>query len=220
MRPKSVLLDVDGTLVDSNDAHAHAWCAALREAGFDVEFAAVRRLIGMGGDKLLPKIAGIDANSQQGEAVSKRRGQIFQQEYLRQIRPFPRVRELLSRMTQSGLELVIASSAKSDELDGLLEICGAADFIQGKTSSDDVGNSKPDPDIIHAALHRLGRSADSVIFLGDTPYDVEAGLKAGVRVIAVRSGGWKDADLRGASKIYDDAADLLLHFDQSPLMTP
>lgn len=220
MRPKSVLLDVDGTLVDSNDAHALAWCAALREAGFDVEFAAVRRLIGMGGDKLLPKIAGIDANSQQGEAVSKRRGQIFQQEYLRQIRPFPRVRELLSRMTQSGLELVIASSAKSDELDGLLEICGAADFIQGKTSSDDVGNSKPDPDIIHAALHRLGRSADSVIFLGDTPYDVEAGLKAGVRVIAVRSGGWKDADLRGASKIYDDAADLLLHFDQSPLMTP
>src|SRR3954471_20554630 len=97
-RPTGVLLDVDGTLVDSNDAHAHAWLKALAEAGVSAEFTAVRRLIGKGGDKLLPEVSGIEADSARGQAISKRRGEIFQQEYLPKLRPFPGAKELLARM--------------------------------------------------------------------------------------------------------------------------
>jgi len=215
-RPTGVLLDVDGTLVDSNDAHTHAWVRALAEAGVRVEFAAVRRLIGKGGDKLLPEVSGIDAESSKGKAISDRRGEIFQAEYLPTLKPTPGAKELLTRMKRVGLELAVASSSKDDELKGLLMVCGADQFIKASTSSDDAENSKPDPDIVHAALGRLGHPPAKVILLGDTPYDVEASSKAGIRVVAVRCGGWSDADLRGAVGIYDDPADLLAKFDESP----
>jgi beta-phosphoglucomutase-like phosphatase (HAD superfamily) len=188
-RPTGVLLDVDGTLVDSNDVHAHAWVEALAEAGVSADFATVRRLIGKGGDKLLPEVAGIEADSTKGQAISKRRGEIFQKVYLPKLRPFPGTKELLARMKHEGLQLAVASSSKEDELDGLLCVCGADEFIKASTSSDDARNSKPDPDIVHAALNRLGHSPDRVILLGDTPYDVEASLKAGIRVVALRCGG-------------------------------
>lgn len=216
MRPTGVLLDIDGTLIDSNDAHAHSWVDALTEAGIQVQFSDVRRLIGMGGDKLLPKVANIDSESSQGKAISKRREEIFRAEYLPKIRPFPAVKQLLKRMRDEGLEMAVASSAKKNELDSLLNIAGADEFIEAKTSSDDAENSKPDPDIVHAALNQLGKPAERVILLGDTPYDVEASLKAGIRVVALRCGGWADYDLRGADQIYDDPADLLKHFEDSP----
>ena len=215
-RPTGVLLDVDGTLVDSNDAHAHAWVRAFAEAGVTVEFAAVRRLIGKGGDKLMPEVSGIDAESDQGQAISMRRGEIFKQDYLPGLKPFPKVGELLARFRDVGLELGVASSASEDTLGDLLAVCGADEFVRTRTSSDDADRSKPDPDIVHAALGRLGHPSDRVIFLGDTPYDVEAGRKAGVRVVALRCGGWGDADLRGADQVYADPADLLARFDESP----
>src|SRR4051812_529728 len=137
-RPTGVLLDVDGTLIDSNDAHAHAWVKALAEAGVRVEFAPVRRLIGKGGDKLLPQVSGIDADSPEGKAVSRRRGEIFRAEYLPTLKPFPGVKELLARMTRAGLALAVASSAREGELKGLLEVCGADEFIEASTSSDDA----------------------------------------------------------------------------------
>jgi len=215
-RTTGVLLDVDGTLVDSNDAHAHAWLRALTEAGVRAEFATVRRLIGKGGDKLIPEVAGIDAESTKGKAISERRGKIFQAEYLPTLKPFPGVKELLSLMKRQGLQLAVASSAKEDELKSLLRVCGADEFIEASTSSDDAEHSKPDPDIVHAALDQLGQPPETVILLGDTPYDVEASLKAGIRVVALRCGGWGDADLKGAARIYDDPADLLARFDKSP----
>jgi HAD superfamily hydrolase (TIGR01509 family) len=214
-----VLLDVDGTLVDSNDAHAHAWVRALAEAGIDAEFHAVRRRIGKGGDKLLPEVSGVDPESAKGKAISKRRGEIFQADYLPALKPFPGAKELLARMKQAGLKLAVASSAKKDELKGLLKVCGVDEFIEAKTSSDDAENSKPDPDIVHAALKQLGLPPGQVIMLGDTPFDVEASLKAGVRVVALRCGGWGDADLRGAVRVFDSPADLLAHFDTSPFAT-
>lgn len=216
MKPSSVLLDIDGTLVDSNDAHAHAWMKALAEASVKAEFVAVRKLIGKGGDKLLPEVSGIDAESAKGKAISKRRGELFQKEYLPNLKPTPGAKELLVRMKKAGLELAVASSAKEDELKGLLKVCGADEFIEAATSSDDAENSKPDPDIVHAALGELDHPKEKVILLGDTPYDVEASLKAGIRVVALRCGGWGDADLRGAIAIYDDPADLLARFDDSP----
>jgi|SRR5215213_2247310 len=214
---RGVILDVDGTLVDSNDAHARAWVEALAEHGIEAEFEKVRRLIGMGGDKLLPEIAGVEEGTPLGKRISDRRGEIFKEKYLPSVRPLPGSRELLKRMKEEGLKLVVASSAKEDELKPLLEIAGAADLIAEKTSSDDAENSKPDPDIIQAALDSAGLSAEEAIMLGDTSYDIEAARKAGVSVIALRSGGWKDEDLPGAVAIYDDPADLLAHYDESPL---
>jgi len=213
---KGVLLDVDGTLVDSNDAHANAWVRALDEAGVRADFATVRRLIGKGGDKLLPEVSGIAADSPEGKAISERRGQIFQKELLPSLRPFPDAKELLACMKKAGLRLAVASSSKKDELGGLLRVCGADELIEAGTSSDDADNSKPDPDIVHAALKQIGQPADKVILLGDTPYDVEAATRAGVKVVALRCGGWDDKDLAGAVAIYDNPADLLAHFDVSP----
>jgi len=217
MRPPSgVLLDVDGTLVDSNDAHAQAWVRALAEAGISVPFERVRALIGKGGDKLLPEAAGIDPDSPQGKSISKRRGEIFQKDFLPSLKPFPGAKELLVRMKREGLRLAVASSAKEDELKGLLRVCGADELIEASTSSDDADNSKPDPDIVHAALDRIGLPAEEVILLGDTPYDVEAAGRAGVKVVALRCGGWSDADLAGALAIHDSPEDLLAHFEESP----
>ena len=123
---------------------------------------------------------------------------------------------MLARFQDAGLELAVASSAKQNELGDLLAVCGADAFVKARTSSDDADQSKPDPDIVHAALDRLGHPASRVIFLGDTPYDVEAGRKAGVRVVALRCGGWDDADFRRAEQVYADPADLLARFDESP----
>jgi HAD superfamily hydrolase (TIGR01509 family) len=212
---KGVLLDVDGTLIDSNEAHASAWCQALHEAGIPVDFRTVRKLIGKGGDKLLPEVDGIDNDSTRGQAIGKRRAEIFHDKYLPNLRPFAGVRALLARLSGAGLRLAVASSAKTEELHGLLRICGAEELAEKSTSSDDANNSKPDPDIVHAALKRIGLHSAQVLLLGDTPYDVEAGLRAKVNVIALRCGGWNSADLAGALEVYDDPADLLAQFETS-----
>ena len=214
---RGIILDVDGTLVDSNDAHARAWVEAFAERRINVSYEQVRKLIGKGGDKLMPEVSGISEETPEGEAISKRRGEIFKTRYLPHLKAFPDTRELLQRLHDDGLRLVVASSAKEDELKPLLEKAGAADLIEEKTSSDDADNSKPDPDIVHAALDGAGFTADEAVMLGDTPYDIEAASKAGVNVIAFRSGGWDDAGLAGAIAIYDGPADLLAHYDDSPL---
>jgi HAD superfamily hydrolase (TIGR01509 family) len=208
---KAVLFDIDGTLVDSNDAHAHAW------ENIRVEFAAVRRAIGMGGDKLMPSVAGITEDSSAGRRVATKRQEIFEKKYLPQLRPFPSARALVEAIKKRGLTGVAASSAKKDELKALLEIAGVANLLDAATSSDDAEESKPDPDIVHAALKRAKSRPGDAVMIGDTPYDVEAASKAGVAVIAFRSGGWSDNDLRGAREIYDDPADLLARIDSSLL---
>lgn len=214
---RGVLLDVDGTLVDSNDAHARAWVAALAEQGIRVKREEVRRLIGMGGDKLLPAVADIDAESPMGVSIGARRSEIFRERYLPTVEAFPEALALLQRMRADGLTLVAASSAKADELGPLLSLVGAGDLLQAATSSDDAERSKPDPDIVKAAIRRTGHRASELVMLGDTPYDVEAATRAGVRIIALRCGGWSDDELRGAASIHDGPADLLAHYDTSIL---
>lgn len=214
---RGVILDVDGTLVDSNDAHAHSWVEAMAEPGYSVPFDKVRPLIGMGGDKVLPDTIGVDKNSPDGQNISKRRGEIFKERYLSRIRPFPHAQNLLNHMRKCGLKLSIASSAKPDELRDLLKIVGAADLIQDKSSAKDTSNSKPSPDVMQITLQKIGLPPDEVLMIGDTAYDIEAGKKVGVGTLAFRSGGWSDADLAGAVAIYDGPADLLDHFDSSPL---
>lgn len=215
--PRGVILDVDGTLVDSNDAHARAWVSALGESNIFVQLEAVRRLIGMGGDKLLPAVAGIEEDSALGQRIGQRRSEIFKAEYLPTLRAFPRVRELLQRMKAAGSELAVASSAKEEELEPLLAIANVKDLLEETMSSDDAERSKPDPDIVKAALNALGLPAADVLMIGDTPYDVEAASKIGVRTLALRCGGRSDEDLRGALAIFDSPAALLDQFDESPL---
>jgi HAD superfamily hydrolase (TIGR01509 family) len=217
MAIRGVILDVDGTLVDSNDAHAHAWVEALAEKGIDVPFEKVRRLIGKGGDKLLPEVSGISTDSPEGKALSKRRGEILKSRYLPHLRPTPGARELLEHMHDLGLHLAVASSARKEELEPLLRICGGDQLIGKRTSSDDAERSKPDPDIVQAALDELGLPQAEVRMLGDTPYDLESASRAGIGMVAVRCGGWQDKNLQGALAVYDDPADLLAHYEQSPL---
>lgn len=216
---RGVLLDVDGTLVDSNDLHAHAWVDALAEVGIDVPFDAVRHAIGMGGDKLLPQVAHIEKDSPQGEKASKRRGEIFKAKYLGQVQAFPQTRDLLQRMKDEGLTLVIASSSEKEEVESLLQIAGAEHLIDAMSTSQDAGSSKPAPEPIEAALKKGNLQPEQVLMLGDTPYDVEAAANAQVQTIALRSGGWQDKDLAKALAIYADPADLLAQYTQSPLST-
>lgn len=215
---RGAILDVDGTLLNSNDAHARAWVEALAEADVQVTFEEVRKLIGMGGDKLLPAIANIEHGSALGKRISERRSAIFEERFLPKLRPFPHTRDLLLRMKSCGLKLAIASSAQQPELDGFLRIADVLDLIEGSASSSDASNSKPDPDIVQAALARLGLRAEQVLMIGDTPYDIEAAARSGIETLAFRCGGRSDADLAGALAIFDDPADLLQNFDKSPLV--
>lgn len=213
---QGVILDVDGTLVDSNDAHAQAWLEALEAEGFEVSFEQIRRLIGMGSDKLLPEVTGLSKDSPTGRRISQRRAEIFKTDYLPSLKPFPQTRELLQRLHDDGMELFVASSAEQDELGRLLEMAGATDLIQEKTSSDDAEHSKPDPDIVQATLGKMEYAPSEVVMLGDTPYDLQAAQKSGIALIALRCGGWTDPDLAGAIAIYHDPADLLAHYGTSP----
>jgi HAD superfamily hydrolase (TIGR01509 family) len=217
MRRVGVILDVDGTLVDSNDAHARAWVEALREHGRATGFERVRRLIGMGGDKLLPAAVGIAADSEEGEAIGERRGLIFRERELPRVEAFPGSRELLHALRARGFRLAVASSAERDELEPLLRIAGADGLLEGKASGDDVDRSKPDPDAVSVALRRLRCAPAEAVMIGDTPYDVEAARRAGVDCIAFRSGGWGDHDLADAIAVYDGPLDLYQRLDASPL---
>jgi len=213
---RTVILDIDGTLVDSNDAHAHAWVAAFAESGITVDYDKVRRSIGMGGDKLMPAVSRIESESSQGKRISTRRGEIFKETYLPALRPFPSVRQLLERLIADGYQLAVATSAKDEELQPLLECAGVSDLIPHRTSSDDAENSKPDPDIVQAALQESGCEPRDAFMLGDTPYDIEAATGAGVRIIGLESGGWSRGELSGAIAVYKDATGLLAHYDISP----
>lgn len=211
---RGVLFDMDGTLVDSNDAHARAWVIAFREAGFDVPFQRVREMIGMGGDKVAPIITGFDSNSEEAHAISERCGTIFREQYLPHIEPFPDVRALFERMRDSGLSLFIATSAKPEDLKPLLRIANISDLLSGAASKKDAKHSKPDPDIIDAAKDKSGLPPDKLVMIGDTPYDIEAASRAGIRCIAFRSGGWPDDKLTGAAQIYDGPWDMLDNYSR------
>lgn len=217
MKIKGVILDVDGTLVDSNDAHTRAWLEALSQHGHKCSYEEIRCRIGMGSDHLLPELIGVEKETPEGKRISEAWSEIFEREYLPKLEAFPRTRELLLALKQQGMKLVVASSAEKEMLDQLLEIAGANDLVEDTTSSDDAESSKPDPDIVNAALDSIGLPASEVIMLGDTPYDIEAARKLGIGTIALRCGGWDDEGLKGAVAVYDDPAGLLAHLDDPPL---
>ncbi len=217
---KAVIFDIDGTLVDSVDLHAQAWKETFKEYGKDVPYQQVRHQIGKGGDQLMPVFFSREELEEFGEEMEEHRSKLFKREFLPRVRAFPQVRELFERIKADGKQLALASSAKQDELDAYKKIANIADLVEEETSSDDADKSKPHPDIFKAALERLGDlKPDEVIVIGDTPYDAEAAGRIGLRTIGFLSGGFPEAELSGAgaSPIFEDAADLLARYDESPL---
>ncbi|WP_089129757.1 HAD family hydrolase [Tolypothrix sp. NIES-4075] len=218
MTLQAVILDVDGTLVLSNDAHAKAWVEAFKDFGYEVSFDKVRPLIGMGGDQVVPKLVSeLSDNEGEGKAIADRRKELIINKYAPNLPAANGSRQLLLKMKNEGLRLIIASSATSEELSLLLKAAQVDDLLEEATTSSDAESSKPAPDIVEAALKKLNMQPNEVVMLGDTPYDIQSASAAGVGVIAVRCGGFDDSQLERAIAIYNDPADILANYDNSPL---
>lgn len=216
---KAAIFDVDGTLLDSVDLHALAWHEAMVKFGHAVSVEQARSQIGKGGDKLIPHFLTADAQRDHGEELEEWRGTRFKSEYLPLVRPFSAVPDLMQRVRDTGLRIAVASSAKKNELEQYLDIAGIADLIDVTTSSDDVEESKPAPDIFEVALKKLGAAAGDAVAVGDTRYDAEAAGKAGIATIGVLSGGFTESSLRqaGCVQIYPGPAAMLACFGDSVL---
>ncbi len=221
--PKAVIFDVDGTLIDSVDLHTKAWQDAFGEYGREIPFDDVRSQIGKGGDQLMPVFLSQDEVEAFGEELEERRGAILKERFLSKVKAFPGVRALFEHLRAKNVNIALASSAKEDELEVYKKAADIEDLVDEQTSSDDAESSKPNPDIFLAALDRLGKpDPKDVIVVGDTPYDAEAAGKAGLRTIGLLCGGFPEDSLRkaGCIAIYQDPADLLVHYDGSPLSEP
>ncbi|MFE1597704.1 HAD family hydrolase [Methylobacterium sp. ID0610] len=217
---RTVIFDIDGTLLDSVDAHAEAWARSFAAFGIPVPAREIRSQIGKGGDQLLPVFVPPERRAREGEAIEHHRADLFRREYLPHLRPFPGVRALFERLRAEGHRLGLASSGKADEVARYAEIAGVADLVDAATDSDEAERSKPAPDIVEAALAKLGSPpARSTVMIGDSPYDAEAAGRAGLATIGLLCGGFPEADLAAAGcfAIYRDPQDLLDGYDRSPL---
>ena len=210
---KTLLFDVDGTLIDSNGAHAEAWTNALRQHGMHAELDQIRRMIGMGGDKILLAVAGVSEDSDAGRAITRRKKEIFGT-LLPGLQPTRGARRLLEYLRDQRIDRIVATSADDREMSALLQRAGVEDLFPSRASKDDAEASKPDPDIVQAALAKSRARPAETLLVGDTPYDIEAAARAGIGTIALRCGGyWTDSSLRGAAAIFDDPHALLAHWN-------
>jgi HAD superfamily hydrolase (TIGR01509 family) len=207
----AIIFDVDGTLVDSVDYHAAAWRQAFAAFGIQLDFLEVRSQIGKGGDQLLPYFLDSATLKKQGAKIEDYRQEIFKRAYMQQVRGFPKVPELFQFLIDAGKRIALGSSAKSSDLEAYKKAAGIEGLTGVETSSDDVVRSKPHPDIFLAALERLRLPPPQVMTVGDSPYDVEAAKKAGMKTTGLLSGGFSEAALRaaGAVDVYRDPAHLL-----------
>ena len=220
MQYKTVIFDIDGTLLDSVDLHAEAWRQTFLRFGRDIPFADIRAQIGKGGDQLLPVFFSEREVALIGKVMEKTRGELFKREFLARVKPFPGVRALFERIRRDGLKIALASSSKKDEVAHYAKLLEIEDLIETGTSTDDAEKSKPHPDIFEAALDKLGSpSAKKCVVIGDTPYDAEAAEKVGIKTIGVLCGGFPEEDLKkaGAVAIFRDPEDLLRRYEESPL---
>jgi HAD superfamily hydrolase (TIGR01509 family) len=217
---QAVIFDLDGTIVDSNDAHVCAWDEAFSRFGKSFSREQLYRQVGKGADQYLPAFLNDSELRSIGPKIAESHTAIFKEKYLSQIQPFPRVRDLFRRITEDGKRIALASSGKKEEVAGYKKKAGIEDLIDVEITADDADKSKPAPDIFVAALHKLGDPPlQSVLTVGDTPYDIAAAKKAGLATIGVICGGFSETDLRsaGAIAIYRDPADLLERYDASPV---
>lgn len=218
-RYAAVLLDVDGTLVDSNDAHAEAWVEVFAAHDISVAIPQVRRLIGMGGDRLVETLAGIPRGSRKNQKLADEHSEVFRERFLRSVQPILGVRALVLRLQREGYQLAIASAAHDKDLRPLLEIADIADLIDARERPDKPDESKPDPDTVEVALRRLDVDRSRVLMIGDTPYDIECANGAAVDALGFSTGGYTREALAGAIAVYAGPSHLLACWETSPLAT-
>jgi HAD superfamily hydrolase (TIGR01509 family) len=216
-RSPAVLFDVDGTLVDSNYLHVHAWSRAFHEAGVEAEAWRIHRSIGMDGSRLVDALSG-NADDDTKKRLKDLHSR-FYSELSPLLRPLPGGREVLDRVASMGLQVVLATSAPEDELSLLRAVLDRDNVVSAVTSSADVERAKPDPGIVEVALHRAGVSAERAVFVGDSVWDAEASVRAGVPIIGLLSGGISREELTsaGALVVFKDPRDLVDHIDATPI---
>lgn len=214
--PAAVLLDIDGTLVDSNFLHVHAWTQAFADVGHPVDAWRVHRRIGMGSGRLLAELLGDDADALAGPA--KERHTAHYADLADQLRAFDGARDLVRALADRGLRVVLSTSASPEEVDRLRAVLDVDDLVQ-VTGAEDVQEAKPEPDLVQAGLDLAGVPADRAVFVGDSVWDVEAAVRAGVVCVGLLSGGTSEAELRdaGAAAVVEDASALLRDLDGTPV---
>lgn len=211
--PLNAILDVDGTLVDTNYHHALAWHRALHAHGHQVQMWKVHRHIGMGGDQILDALIGEQAAAKQGDAIREAEAEAYG-ELIGEVEPMEGARELIEKLREEGSTVILASSAKQEEVDHYLDLLDARELVDGWTTAADVENTKPDPDLISAAIEKAGNEDPSVM-VGDSVWDVKAAKAAGLPTLAVLTGGFSEAELRdaGASQVVESIAELQIDRD-------
>ena len=214
-RPAAII-DIDGTLVDSNYQHALAWYRALREFGVTRELWRLHRLIGMGGDHLVEEIAGAELEARHGDAIRDAEQRRFR-ELIDEVAALPRASELVRTLADGGRAVVLASSAQAWQVDHYLDLLDVRDVLTGWTTADDVDRTKPDPDLVQAAWETAGGGA--AMMVGDSTWDCESARRAGMDTIAVLTGGFGRDELieAGAAHVFDSLDDLADHLDDTPL---
>jgi HAD superfamily hydrolase (TIGR01509 family) len=218
VRPAGVLFDVDGTLVDTTYLHTVAWWESMRGCGHDVPMTSIHRSIGMGADKLLEHLLGGERDRAEDGPLSQGHKERYR-EYWPKLRALPGAADVLRGCSARGLKVGLASSADPEELAVLRRVIGADEVIDAATSKGDADESKPEPDIIEAALRELRLDAAQVVFVGDSVWDVAACARIDVACIGLTCGGTSRGELAGAGAVavYDDPADLLASIAESPL---
>jgi phosphoglycolate phosphatase-like HAD superfamily hydrolase len=213
-----VILDVDGTLVDTNYQHALAWWKAFRRHDIDTPLWRIHRSIGMGGDQLIPALLGDDVEAELGDDLRDAEKQIYRGEMMDDVEPLPDARAFVVFLVERGHDVVLSSSGKAEEIEHYLDLLDARDVVAAWTTSADVENTKPEPDVVRAGLDRLG-DADGAVMIGDSRYDVEAAGRAEVPTIGLLTGGFAEAEPReaGAVAVFASLAELREHIGDSPL---
>jgi HAD superfamily hydrolase (TIGR01549 family) len=212
----AAILDIDGTLVDTNYHHAVAWYRAFRQHGIVLPIWRIHRHIGMGGDQLVGALAGERVEQEQGDEIRAAETALYGV-FIEEVEVLAGARDLIHDLKLRGHAVVLASSAKQAEVDRYLDLLDAREIADAWTTSADVEATKPEPDLVHAAIERAG--IDRAVMVGDSTWDCEAAGRAGVEAIAVLTGGFSEEELRdaGASAVFSSVEELRRALDDTPL---
>lgn len=208
MHLQGIIWDVDGTLVDSNEAHARCWLEAFAYFGKDIAYDVMRHQLGKGGDLLVPDLLNAKEMRRFGEELKAYRTKLYKRDYLPNVKPFPGIREEFERLAARGVKMALASSSNPDEVEYYTRLLEVGSLLEGSTSKDDAEWSKPSPEIFQAALERLGTDDARTLAVGDTPYDILAAHRVPLAVAAVLSGGFERELLAKAEFLFDDVHQL------------
>jgi len=213
-RLQAVLLDIDGTLVDSNDKHAHCWLAAFQHFGKDIPWETIRYQIGKGGDLLVPDTLNAREMRDFGEPLTKWRGDLWKREFMKTVQPFPGAVDAVRALHDSGIRIALASSSNADEVEYYVELLGVGELLEGTTSKGDAEFSKPSPEIFQAALERVDSDPALSLAVGDTPYDILAAHRIPVPCAAVLCGGFPRETLEKAEFLFYDLPAMVKELDR------